>query len=248
MVDPLPRILLKSMALVYFRTLTLSSKTRSMTFNTLLDQRSRFTSGLRRFHPLLPSRVFCTRSSGSEATRPPQINNFHPLQDFGLREFQLLYTHFLLEHFTRSPRFNDACPPTDRCLLATSTIRTSGVSNFCTLVPPGVISPKDNGFLPHVPLDLKVQIHFISSGFRSFNSFTLIPLVVLSPKYSDLLTCTLLTTDSQDLLWVFFDSSLSLTTNFQSGLTLELWILRHLSLLMMNGPQSLRDFGLVYAL
>jgi hypothetical protein len=40
------------------------------------------------------------------------------------------------------------------------TIRASRVSNSCTLIPPGVISLKDDGFLPRVPLDLIVQIFY----------------------------------------------------------------------------------------
>jgi hypothetical protein len=67
----LPRVLLKSMALVCFGTSTLSTKTRSTTLGTLLDQRSRFTSGLRRFHSLLSSRVFHTQSSRSVDVCPP---------------------------------------------------------------------------------------------------------------------------------------------------------------------------------
>jgi hypothetical protein len=67
----LPRVLLKSMTLVCFGTSTLSTKTRSTTLGTLLDQRSRFTSGLRRFHSLLSSRVFHTRSSRSVDVCPP---------------------------------------------------------------------------------------------------------------------------------------------------------------------------------
>jgi hypothetical protein len=59
---------------------------------------------------------------------------------------------------------------------------------------------------------------------------------VLSPKDSYLSTRTLLTTNDQDLLQIFGDYALSLTTNFLSFLTPELWILHYLSLLMMNGP------------
>jgi hypothetical protein len=127
----LPCVLLKSMALVCFGTLTLSTKTRSMALGTLLDQRSRFTSGLRRFHSLLSSGVFHTWSSGSDATHPPRINDPRSLPDFGLQEFQLLYTRFLLECFTRIPRSNDACLSFDRMVsihFGASTFQASGVS------------------------------------------------------------------------------------------------------------------------
>jgi hypothetical protein len=95
---------------------------------------------------------------------------------FGNLNSQLLHAHFLPEHFTQSPRSIDACPPTDRRPPTTSTIRASGVSNSYALIPPRVLSPGYNGFPPRIPLDLMVQVLFGSSGFRSFNSYALVPL------------------------------------------------------------------------
>jgi hypothetical protein len=43
-----------------------------------------------------------------------------------------------------------------------------------------VLSPGDDGFPPHVPLDMTVHILFGSSRFGSFDSYALIPPGVLS--------------------------------------------------------------------
>jgi hypothetical protein len=161
-----PRVLLKSTTLVCFGASTLSTKTRSMVLGTLLDQRSRFTSGLRRFHSLLSSKVFHTQSLD---LTPCSTSNqrFSFTSDFGLREFQLLYTRFLPEHFTQSPRSNDACLPFDQRTSIHFGTSTLWASRFHFLLTRKTSQSNFTGVMdlpPPVPLDDGWSL--VSSGLR----------------------------------------------------------------------------------
>jgi hypothetical protein len=69
--DLLPRVLSKSTTSDSLRDFgSFRPRPDQRSFDLLLDQRSRSPSGLRRFHPLLSSRVLHTQSSRSGATHP----------------------------------------------------------------------------------------------------------------------------------------------------------------------------------
>ena len=111
----------------------------------LLDRRLRYSSFC--MHSQISTIYGCMPSL--------QIHIFGPLLDFSLRKAEL-HAHFLLEHF--HPKLMDFHHTSlwIRWSIYSFTIWASRVSNSCTLIPLGVISLKDDGFSPCVPLDLIV--------------------------------------------------------------------------------------------
>jgi hypothetical protein len=98
-----------------------------------------------------------------------------------------------------------------------SYLRDLGVSNSYTLVPPGFLSPGNLTSLDAcLPLDLTTPIHVGSSDLQALgvsNSYTVVPPKVLSSETSNLLTRIPQEINDQDILRVFSDVALSLTTN-----------------------------------
>jgi hypothetical protein len=133
-----------------------------------------------------------SRSPQIPAMCPPQINGPRSLRDFGLREIQLLYTRFLLECFTRSPRSDDVCSSKSTVTIP-SGIRGSEISTFQPFLLPLLLSGVSNR-LTRVSQNQMVEIHFGFSGFGSLNSqLSLLAFSRSVPTgVHDLLTCVLL--------------------------------------------------------